>query len=128
MRSYTGMCSAIPSCSIRKSSGRRRKASFTPTKVPTLGKTRWSNSIFGRLPADWDDWSVSAEEILGGGDLGGLPADAFGEGIKPTELPSTPSRWCRCFQCKDGKIAKCQTYADTAQFKESIGRIRVANV
>jgi ketosteroid isomerase-like protein len=32
------------------------------------------------------------------------------------------------FQFKDGKIAKCQMYTDTAQFKDSISRIRLASV
>lgn len=78
---------------------------------PYVGIDAVLKLIFVRLPADWDDFSVSAGEVLGG---------ANGASIN--------AQFVQVFQFKDGKIAKCQMYTDTAQFKESISRIRLASV
>ena len=62
---------------------------------PYVGIDAVLKLIFVRLPADWDDFSVSAGEVLGG---------ANGASIN--------AQFVQVFQFKDGKIAKCQMYTD----------------
>ena len=93
---------------------------------PYLGIDAVRQLIFGRLPADWDNFSVSAGEVLGGGDL--VIASGRFRGRFKANGASIDAQFVQVFQFKDGKIAKCQVYTDTAQFKESISRIRLASV
>ncbi len=91
---------------------------------PYMGVDAVLKLLFERLPADWDHFSVSAGEILGGGDL--VIASGRFEGKFKANGASINAQFVQVFQCKDGKVAKCQMYADTAQFKESISQIRSA--
>jgi uncharacterized protein len=93
---------------------------------PYVGIDAVLELIFGRLAADWDDFSVSAGEVLGGGDL--VIANGRFRGRFKANGASIDAQFVQVFQFKDGKIAKCQMYTDTAQFKESISRIRLASV
>lgn len=93
---------------------------------PYVGTDAVLKLIFGRLPADWDNFSVSAGEVLGGGDL--VIASGRFRGRFKANGASIDAQFVQVFQFKDGKIAKCQMYTDTAQFKESISRIRLASV
>jgi len=93
---------------------------------PYVGIDAVLKLIFERLPADWDDFSVSAGEVLGGGDL--VIANGRFLGRFKANRALINAQFVQVFQFKDGKIAKCQMYTDTAQFKESISRIRLASV
>ena len=93
---------------------------------PYVGIDAVLKLIFGRLPADWDTYSVSAGEVLGGGDL--VIANGRFVGRFKANGASINAQFVQVFQFKDGKIAKCQMYTDTAQFKDSISRIRLASV
>jgi ketosteroid isomerase-like protein len=93
---------------------------------PYVGIDAVLKLIFGRLPADWDNYSVSAGEVLGGGDL--VIANGRFVGRFKANGASINAQFVQVFQFKDGKIAKCQMYTDTAQFKDSISRIRLASV
>ena len=93
---------------------------------PYVGIDAVLKLIFERLPADWDDFSMSAGEVLGGGDI--VIANGRFLGRFKTNGASINAQFVQVFQFKDGKIAKCQMYTDTAQFKESISRIRLASV
>jgi len=93
---------------------------------PYVGIDAVLKLIFERLPADWDDFSVSAGEVLGGGDI--VIANGRFLGRFKANGASINAQFVQVFQFKDGKIAKCQMYTDTAQFKESISRIRLASV
>jgi ketosteroid isomerase-like protein len=93
---------------------------------PYIGIDAVLKLIFERLPADWDDFSVSAGEVLGGGDL--VIANGRFLGRFKANGASIDAQFVQVFQFKDGRIAKCQMYTDTAQFKESISRIRVASM
>jgi ketosteroid isomerase-like protein len=92
---------------------------------PYVGVDAVLKLIFGRLPADWEDFSLSAGEILGGGDL--VIASGRFLGRFKANGASIDAQFVQVFQFKDGKIAKCQMYTDTAQFKESISQIRRAS-
>jgi ketosteroid isomerase-like protein len=93
---------------------------------PYVGIDAVLKLIFGRLPADWDDFSISAGEILGGGDL--VIASGRFQGTFKANGASIDAQIVQVFQFKDGKVLKCQMYTDTAQFKESISQIRSAGV
>ena len=93
---------------------------------PYVGIDAVLKLIFGRLFADWDDFSMRPGEILGGGEV--VIASGRFVGTFKANGAYINAQFVQVFQFKDGKIAKCQMYTDTAQFKESISRIRLASV
>jgi ketosteroid isomerase-like protein len=92
---------------------------------PYIGVDAVLKLIFERLPADWDNFSLSAAEILGGGDL--VIASGRFRGTFKANGASIDAQFVQVFQFKDGKVARCQMYTDTAQFKESISQDRMAS-
>lgn len=88
---------------------------------PYVGSDAVLKLIFGRLLIDWDGFSISAGEILGGGQIV-IASGRFRGTFKANGAP-IDAQFVQVFQFKDGKIAKCQIYTDTAQFKETISRI-----
>ena len=92
---------------------------------PYVGIDAVLKLIFERLPADWDDFSVSAGEVLGGGDL--VIANGRFLGRFKANRALINAQFVQVFQFKDGKIARCQMYTDTAKFKESISQGRLAS-
>jgi len=93
---------------------------------PYVGIDAVRKLFFERLPADWDDFSSSAGEVLGGGDL--VIASGRFRGRFKANGASIDAQFVQVFQFKDGRIAKCQMYMDTAKFKESISQIRAASI
>jgi ketosteroid isomerase-like protein len=88
---------------------------------PYVGLDAVLKLIFGRLLIDWDGFSIGAGEILGGGEIV-IASGRFRGTFKANGAP-IDAQFVQVFQFKDGKIAKCQVYTDTAQFKETISRI-----
>jgi uncharacterized protein len=93
---------------------------------PYVGADAVRTLIFERLFEDWDDFSISPGEILGGGEIV-IASGRFRGTFKVNGAP-IDAQFVQVFQLKDGKIAKCQMYTDTAQFKEAISRISSARV
>ena len=91
---------------------------------PYVGADAVIKLIFERLFADWDGFSMSAGEILGGGDL--VIASGRFRGVFKANGAPIDAQFVQVFQFKDGKVVKCQMYTDTAKFKEAISRIRPA--
>jgi len=91
---------------------------------PYVGPDAVRGLIFDRLLADWDDLSVTATEILGRDDL--VIASGRFRGTYKGNGAALDAQLVQVFQFTDGKIAKVQVYADTAQFKESISQTRAA--
>jgi ketosteroid isomerase-like protein len=81
-----------------------------------------TNLIFGRLFADWEFFTMSPGEILGGAEI--VIASGRFRGIAKASGAPVDAQFVQVFQFKDGKIAKCQMYTDTAQFKETMARTR----
>ncbi len=94
-------------------------------RSPYLGVDAVVKFVFERLLSDWENFSLSAGEILGGGDL--VIASGRFRGTFKANGASIDAQFVQVFQFKEGKIAKCQMYTDTAQFKESISQIRLAS-
>jgi ketosteroid isomerase-like protein len=93
---------------------------------PYVGADAVLKLIFGRLFADWDNFSMNPGEILGGGEI--VIASGRFKGMFKRNGALIDAQFVQVFQFKDGKIAKCQMYTDTAQFKEAISRSRSASV
>jgi uncharacterized protein len=91
---------------------------------PYVGADAVIKLIFERLFADWNGFSMSAGEILGGGDL--VIASGRFQGTFRANGAPIDAQFVQVFQFKDGKVVKCQMYTDTAKFKEAISRIRPA--
>jgi uncharacterized protein len=91
---------------------------------PYIGIDAVTKLIFGRLFADWDDFSISAGEILGGGEL--VIASGRFRGIFKANGAPIDAQFVQVFQFKNGKVTQCQMYTDTAKFKEAISRIHSA--
>jgi uncharacterized protein len=92
---------------------------------PYVGADAVLKFIFERLPSDWENFSLSAAEILGGGDL--VIASGRFRGTYKTNGASIDAQFVQVFQFKDGKVARCQMYTDTAHFKDSISQDRLAS-
>jgi hypothetical protein len=93
---------------------------------PYVGVDAVFKLIFGRVFDDWDAFSMSPGEILGGGEI--VIANGRFRGKFKENGAAIDAQFVQVFQFKDGKIAKCQMYTDTAQFKEIIAQIRSATV
>jgi ketosteroid isomerase-like protein len=87
---------------------------------PYLGIESIRHLIFDRVLGDWEDFSLTAGEILADGELA-IARGRF-KGKFKANGASIDAEFVHVFQFRKGKIAKCQTYTDTAQFKETIGR------
>jgi uncharacterized protein len=87
---------------------------------PYIGSDAVRNLIFVRLQNDWDDFSLSAQEITGGDEV--VIASGRFRGIFKANGAAVNAQFVQVFQFGDGKIVKCQTYTDTAQFKEALAR------
>lgn len=87
---------------------------------PYIGLDAVRNLIFVRLQNDWDDFSLSAQEITGGDDV--VIASGRFRGIFKANAAAVDAQFVQVFQFRNGKIVKCQTYTDTAQFKEALAR------
>jgi len=82
--------------------------------------------IFGRLLDDWDGFSITADEILGGDDL--VIASGRFRGTFKANGAFVNAQLVQVFQLEGDRIAKCQVYTDTAQFKEAVSRIHLNRV
>lgn len=92
---------------------------------PYVGVDAVFKHLFGRVFGDWDNFAMSPGEILGGGEI--VIANGRFQGKFKANGAVINAQFVQVFQFKDGKIAKCQMYTDTAQFKETISQIRSAN-
>jgi len=91
---------------------------------PYVGVDAVLRLIFERLYLDWDNFSMNPSEILGGGEI--VIANGRFRGIFRANRAPIDAQFVQVFQFQDGKIARCQMYTDTAQFKEAISQIRSA--
>ncbi len=91
---------------------------------PYVGVDAVLNLIFGRLFFDWDNFSMDVREILGGGEI--VIANGRFRGTFRANRAPIDAQFVQVFQFRDGKIARCQMYTDTAQFKDAIGQIHSA--
>ena len=91
---------------------------------PYVGVEAVLKLIFSRLFNDWDNFAMNAKEILGAGEIA-IASGRF-RGTFKANRASIDAQFVQVFHFKDGKIARCQLYTDTAQFKEAINQIQSA--
>jgi ketosteroid isomerase-like protein len=91
---------------------------------PYVGVDAVFKLIFGRVFDDWDAFFMTPGEILGGGEI--VIANGRFAGKFKENGASINAQFVQVFQFRDGRIAKCQMYTDTARFKEAISQIRSA--
>lgn len=75
-----------------------------------------------RMRSDWDPFMVTANEILGQGNL--VIASGRFRGTYKANGATIDAQLVQVFQFTDFRISKVQIYTDTAQFKESISQLR----
>jgi uncharacterized protein len=85
---------------------------------PYVGLEAVRRLIFVRLRADWEEFSITPGEIVGGGDIV-IASGRFRGKFRATGA-SVDAQFVQVFQFRHGKIARCQMYTDTAQFKEAV--------
>jgi ketosteroid isomerase-like protein len=93
---------------------------------PYIGTEAVKTGIYDRLGEDWSEFSMSADEILGAGNL--VIARGRFRGTFNANGATVDAQFVQVFQFEGDKIVKVQMYTDTAQFKETIARTRLANV
>lgn len=93
---------------------------------PYVGVDAVMRLIFGRLFGDWVDFSMTAGEVLGSEEI--VIATGRFKGTFRANGARIDAQFVQVFQFTDGKIAKCQMYTDTAQFKTAVGQIQSAGV
>ncbi len=93
---------------------------------PYVGPQAVLEGVFGRIAADWDGFSATANELVASGDT----VVAFGRygGTYRNTGVSVHAQFVHVFKLRNGKIVSFQQYTDTAQFQEAAGRGRSARV
>ena len=89
------------------------------TGKPYVGPDAIRQSIFTRVDAEWDGFSMTTEELLGAGEV--VIARGRYRGTYKITGTIINAEFVHVFRFKEGKIVMWQSYTDTAQFKEAIG-------
>lgn len=89
------------------------------TGKPYVGPDAIRQSIFTRVDAEWDGFSMTTEELLGAGEV--VIARGRYRGTFKITGTIINAEFVHVFRFKEGKIVMWQSYTDTAQFKEAIG-------
>lgn len=81
---------------------------------PYVGPQAVGEGIFGRIMTEWDNFTVSPEKLVDGGDT--VVAMGRYRGVyKATGLPLN-AQFAHAWTIRDGQVVGFQQYADTAQF------------
>jgi len=92
---------------------------------PYVGHEAVMNGIFKRLAEDWAEFTLSADEILGAGNL--VIARGRFKGTFNANGASVNAQFVQVFQFENDQIVKVQMYTDTASFKDTIAHTRLAS-
>jgi ketosteroid isomerase-like protein len=81
---------------------------------PYVGPEAVLSGVFMRIGEDWEDFSVSPEQVLDAGDM----AVSYGyySGTYKKNGEKVRAQFAHFFTVRDGKVARFQQYTDTAQF------------
>ena len=77
------------------------------------------NTLFMRIGADWDGFTVHTKSFHGAGDSVIVEARYTGT-FKPTGK-SMDAQVCHIWDVKDGKLTRFQQYVDTAKLRDVMG-------
>jgi ketosteroid isomerase-like protein len=85
---------------------------------PYVGVDTVLSGLFARLGGEWDGFSAVPHEIVDGGETV-VALGRYGGVYKATGV-KIDAQFVHVFKFKDGKIAKFQQYADTAQVQNAV--------
>jgi ketosteroid isomerase-like protein len=88
---------------------------YMPSGEPWVGPDTILNSLFMRLGAEWDGFTVHPKSFHGAGDSVIVEARYTGK-FKPTGK-SMDAQVCHVWDVKGGKITRFQQYVDTAKLQ-----------
>ena len=86
---------------------------------PYIGPNAVLEGVFGRIDAEWDNFTVSPDEILDAGVT--IIGRGYYSGAHKKSGKKVRAQFAHFFTFRDGKIAKFQQYTDTAQFSRAVG-------
>ena len=85
---------------------------------PYIGPEAVLNGVFMRIGSDWEDFTVSPQEVLDAGD--NIIGHGYYCGMYRPNGKQVRAQFAHFFTFRDGKIVKFQQYTDTAQFKQVV--------
>jgi len=85
---------------------------------PYVGPQSVLEGVFLRIVADWNDFTVTPEEIVDGGDR--VVTLGIYSGAHKTTAKSVRAQMVHVFTFQDGKVVKFQQYTDTKQFADAV--------
>ena len=87
---------------------------------PYVGPQAILSGVFARLGAEWEKFSVTAEQILDAGDS--VVSLGRYRGTYKKTGAAVNAQFVHVFTFGGGKLIKFQQYTDTAQFREAVSR------
>lgn len=85
---------------------------------PYIGPDVVLKGVFMRIGSEWENFAVSADEVLDAGDT--TIGHGYYSGTYRTNGKRVRAQFAHFFTFRDGKIVKFQQYTDTAQFKQVV--------
>lgn len=83
---------------------------------PWVGPDSILNELFIRLGTEWDNFTIHPKSFHNAGD--NVIVEVRYSGTYKATGKSMDAQSCHVWNLKDGKVARFQQYADTAQFHE----------
>ncbi len=83
---------------------------------PFIGPQRVGEGVFGRMMADFDNFSVTPEKVIGEGDT--VIALGRYRGTHRGSNRPLNAQFAHAWTVKDGQVASFQQYTDTAQYQQ----------
>ena len=93
---------------------------FSSDELPLGGKTEGRDQIianFEQLPSYWDEFSVTPDEFIDGGDVVTVRGEQHGAG----KGGSFDCRFAHVMRFADGKLVRGEFYSDSAKAKAALG-------
>lgn len=92
---------------------------YMPSGEAWVGPDAVLNNLFMKLGEDWDEFTVHPASFHDAGDTV-VVEGRYTAANKATGKP-LDAQFCHVWTVRDGKIAKFQQYADTAQLQDTMG-------
>jgi uncharacterized protein len=91
---------------------------YLADRNPYVGPQAVAEGVFGRILADFDDFSAQPTEIIDGGDTV-VALGRYGGTYRATGRPVN-AQFVHVWKLRDGKVVQFQQYTDTAQFARAM--------
>ena len=91
---------------------------------PYVGPDAVLQGVFMRIGTEWENFTVSPEEILDAAET--IVGRGYYAGTYRATGRQVRAQFAHLFSCREGKIVKFQQYTDTAQFARAVGYTNTA--